>query len=83
MSDLAVLTETKIILVYWCVFPAGKFYRPFVSFYDGNIYIIFVFMFLFIIYNSLVFAYTRHLSINAVMSAGISESKNISSPVVG
>ena len=44
MSDLAVLTETKIILVYWCVFPAGKFYRPFVSFYDGNIYIIFVFI---------------------------------------
>ena len=42
MSDLAVLTETKIILVYWCVFPAGKFYRPFVSFYDGNIYIIFL-----------------------------------------
>ena len=40
-------------------------------------------MFLFIIYSSLVFAYTRHLSINAVMSAGISESKNISSPVVG
>ena len=40
-------------------------------------------MFLFIIYSSLVVAYTRHLSINAVMSAGISESKNISSPVDG
>ena len=44
MSDLAVLTETKIILVYWCMFPAGKFHRPFISFYDGNIYIIFVFI---------------------------------------
>ena len=44
MLDLAVLTKTKIILVYWCVFPAGKYNRPFVSFYDGNIYIIFVFI---------------------------------------
>ena len=44
MSDLAILTETKIILIYWCVFPAGKFYRPFISFYDGNIYIIFIFI---------------------------------------
>ena len=42
MSDLAVLTETKIILVYWCVFPAGKFYPPFVSYYDGKINIILV-----------------------------------------
>ena len=38
---------------------------------------------LFHFYSSLVFAYTRHLSISCCISEGISESKNISSPVVG